>query len=102
VAPFEWQDTGEAVTTNGQAAEPRDADLLLDRDFQSMTNAQLKNLIMAIKAKYKVLAPLSGTKKDLVASVALAIAKAKQANALGNDEEVDIDIIHEDEDEPLE
>ena len=89
---------------NGQGAEPRDADLLLDRDFQSMTNAQLKNLIMDIKAKYKVkvLAPLSGTKKDLVASVALAIAKAKQANAQGDDEEVDVDINHEDEDVPLE
>jgi hypothetical protein len=67
-----------------------------------MTNAKLKKLIMDIKAKYKVLAPLSGTKRDLVASVALAIAKAKQVNAQGDDEEVDVDINHEDEDVPLE
>ena len=91
MAPFERQDTGEAVTTNGQSAGPRDADLLLDRDFQSKTNAQLKNLIMAIKAKYKVLAPLSGSKTDLLASV-----------ALGDDDEVHVDIYHEDEDVPLE
>jgi len=87
---------------NGQGAEPRDADLLLDRDFQSMTNAQLEKLIMDIKAKYKFLAPLSGTKKDLVASVALAIAKAKHVNVQGDDVEVDVDINHEDEGVPLE
>ena len=70
--------------------EDEESNLLEERDFGKLTNSSLKSIINQIKATYNIVASTTGTKKDLIASVKLAIAKAKESE-VGNSVEVDDD-----------
>jgi len=79
--PYVWEHSGTAVFDEANTTGDVSSDLLLERDFSKMSNAELKKLLLDLKGEFHLQTRITGkNKSELVALVRNAVTLARSAN----------------------
>jgi hypothetical protein len=77
-APYVWADSGATVFVGVEADVDLECDPLAEKDYTTMTNNELKNLLVTLKDKYGVVTKVNAlNKKSYVELVSKAVANAR-------------------------
>ena len=91
-APYVWADTGASVFVGVEADADLESDPLAEKDYNLMTNNELKDLLVTLKEKYGVFTKVNAAnKKTYVELVVKAVACARVAQSTSKNMDLEDD-----------